>query len=58
MKVGDVIYRVDLPQMGTYIITGESEAWPAWEVERQGKVPGSLKKGLVFKDDERWKKVE
>lgn len=59
MKVGDVIYRTDMPTMGPYRITGESPAWPAWTVEStKPRNPGAMKSGLVFKDDERWKKVE
>lgn len=45
--------------MGPYRITGEADNWPAWTVEStKTRNPGTMKSGLVFKDDERWKKVE
>lgn len=53
MKIGDLIYRKDIGV--TYRITGESESWNAWEVERiTDRRPGTMKAGLVFKDDNRW----
>lgn len=58
MTIGDLIYRIDMPTLGTYKIVGQSEDWNAWEVERVNKRPGTLKTGLVFKDDERWVKVK
>ncbi len=47
-KIGDKIRRKDLPNF-IYTIVGENKEWNAWYISEHG---------MVFKDDERWEKVE
>lgn len=58
-KVGDIIARKDMPQLLCKII---GECKDAWYVETMNKIlvrkKALLRGGLVYKDDERWVKVE
>lgn len=54
MKVGDIIYRKDIPSLLFRIVdeNKEMKAWLVISFQKKGMGKGE---GLVFKDDNRWK---
>ena len=59
MKIGDIIARKDMPWIA-YQIVSENTNFPAWNVElaKFSAKKGVHKKGMVFKDDNRWVVVQ
>jgi hypothetical protein len=57
MKIGDIIYRKDMPQI-LYRVVGNDRKRKMWEVELVSSRKGhSVYKGLIAKGDERWEEM-